>query len=68
LEKPRFCEVTAASAPDAETWVETLPRSTRAVGGAGAVPPHAAVVAAITRASDAAAAIRTPRLLPRMVV
>jgi hypothetical protein len=65
---PRFCELTDANAPEAETFVDTCPRSTRDVGGAGAVLPQAAVAAVIARASDTAAATRTPRVLPRLVV
>jgi len=65
---PRFCELTDANAPEAETFVDTCPRSTRDVGGAGASLPQAAVTVVTTNASDTAAANRTPRLLPRQVV
>jgi hypothetical protein len=47
--------------------VETWPRSTLAVGAAGAADPQA-VAPATTRASEAAAANRRPRVLPRIVV
>jgi hypothetical protein len=36
-----FCDVTDANAPEADTLVDTSPRSTRDVGGAEVDEPHA---------------------------
>ncbi|HEY4024409.1 MAG TPA: hypothetical protein VGM75_37375, partial [Pseudonocardiaceae bacterium] len=58
---PRFCDVTDANAPEADTRVDTSPRSTRDVGGAEVDEPHADTPTT-TNTSDAAAAMRTPDL------
>src|SRR5882757_930995 len=68
LENPRFCVVTDASAPEADTFVETCPRSTLAVDTAGGEPPQAAVTETTTTASDTAATNRLLGLAPRVFV
>ncbi|HEY2100378.1 MAG TPA: hypothetical protein VGH72_28220, partial [Pseudonocardia sp.] len=61
MANPKACVVTAASAPEADTFVETIPRSTREDGCAGALSPQAAVPTVTTRTKNTAAAARAPQ-------
>ena len=67
LVNPRFCSVIAASEPDDDTAVVTLPRSTRAVGGAGGADDvvQATSVAATSASGPIARASRRNAIDPR---